>query len=81
MAVEGRQKSPSILGMADEERRKSLQFLVLYVRRVGSGSSALLCLTNPQSNQNPDHLPLGFLTIWFLIHESCCIYSESNECE
>ena len=24
-----------------------------------------LCLTNPQSNQNPDHLPLGFLIIWF----------------
>ena len=25
----------------------------------------LLCLTNPQSNQNLDHLPLGFPTIWF----------------
>ena len=40
-AVEGRQKSPSILGMADEERRKSLQFLVLYVCGVGSGSTTL----------------------------------------
>ena len=41
MAVEGRHKSPSILGMAVEERHKSLLSVVLYVCIIGSAPSAL----------------------------------------
>ena len=52
MAAEGRQKFPSTLGMAVEERQKSLLFLVLYVCSIGSAlappmtlSEGILCGT------------------------------------
>ena len=41
MAVEERQKSLSFLGMAGEERQKSLLSVVLYVCVIGSAVSAL----------------------------------------